>query len=126
MPLHSRKMIGIIVTPGAVRKQVGPPELSLFKLYKETVQKMKESDGEDPEVDSEKDPQDWLRDPDPAHEPELDKVAVPQGWNRGNKVRSTMAVGSRAGHMNNGDAYPDYAKDLGWGDGNERTEEQMD
>lgn len=64
-------------------------------------------------------------DQDPPHAEEYEKVAHPQGWGKGNKPRSWQGVGRHAGRMNRGDAYPELQQDLGWGDGNERSDEQM-
>lgn len=83
-------------------------------------------EAQEPETDKGSDPQLWIQDPAPEHDEELVKVATPQGWNRGNKSRSHLAVNRHAGNMNRRGVYPDAQKDLGWGDSNERTDEQMD
>ena len=123
MPLHSRKKLGIIVTPGAMSRKP-QIQLSLYKVYKEAQEEIEEAQA--PETNKSRDPDLWLGDPDPEHDVELVKVAAVNGWGKGNKVRSTQAVGRHAGRMNRRGVYPDTQKELGMGDGNERSDEQKD
>ncbi len=99
-------------------------KLSLLKVFKEALKEEELEEAQDPETDKGGDPSLWLRDPDPEHDVELVKVAAVKGWNRGNKTRSTQAVGRHAGRMNRRGVYPDTQKELGMGDSNERSDEQ--